>query len=79
MFIKIHTNGVTSSDGYTVEIAKVTELHYREADRDLRVPLELLIGGCDFVVHLNHVTCWVAPFNKEAIAPEKLNEDWVSP
>jgi len=74
MFTKIHANGVASSDGFVVEITKVTELRYREGQRLITVPLELLMGECDFVVHMNHVKCWDAPFNNDAIEPERLND-----
>lgn len=74
MFTKIHANGVVSSDGYAVEVINPKELRYCEGNRTITVPLELLMGGCDFVIHMNHVNCWDAPFAKNGVEPVKLNE-----
>jgi hypothetical protein len=74
MFTKIHANGAVNSDGYTVEITNISKLRYSEMDRTLTIPLELLMGECDFVVHMEHITCWDAPFGTEIINPRRLSE-----
>lgn len=74
MFTKIHANGAKSSEGFAVEIVKKTELRYQEGRRTITLPLELLMGDCDFVVFIDHVACWDAPFDSEAIEGERLKE-----
>lgn len=72
MFTKTHANGVTSTDGFSVEIATMNELRYVEGDHVLTVPVELLTGDCDFVVHISHVNAWTEPSQSSLLDKAKL-------